>query len=86
MLTEISNDLIHHFLHKCDVDEYLKSLDIEKVIICGLLTSVCVLFTAQTSFALGFEVYLCSNCCADRNINNHNNIISMYNNYIFKVI
>ena len=25
MLTEISNDLIHHFLHKCDVDEYLKS-------------------------------------------------------------
>jgi hypothetical protein len=25
MLTEISNDLIHHFLHKCDVNEYLKS-------------------------------------------------------------
>ena len=25
MLTEISTDLIHHFLHKCDVNEYLKS-------------------------------------------------------------
>lgn len=25
MLTEISNDLINHFLHKCDVNEYLKS-------------------------------------------------------------
>lgn len=25
MLTQISNDLINHFLHKCDVNEYLKS-------------------------------------------------------------
>ena len=25
MLTEISNDLINHFLHKCDINEYLKS-------------------------------------------------------------
>ncbi len=31
MLTEISNDLIHHFLHKSDVNEYLKSRTIKNL-------------------------------------------------------
>lgn len=31
MLTEISNDLIYHFLNKCDVNEYLKSQTIKKL-------------------------------------------------------
>jgi hypothetical protein len=31
MLTEISNDLIHHFLHKSDINEYLKSLQIKNL-------------------------------------------------------
>lgn len=31
MLTQISNDLIHYFLHKCDVNEYLKSQTMKSI-------------------------------------------------------
>ena len=29
MLTKISNDLIYHYLHKCDINEYFKSKTIK---------------------------------------------------------
>ena len=36
-----------------ELNEYLNKIGANKIILCGLLTSVCVLFTAQSAFASG---------------------------------
>ena len=69
-----------------DLHKYLLYYNIKRVIICGVLTSVCVLFTAQTAFALGYDVYLYEPCCADRSKQTHDDIIRIYNQYLFKKI
>jgi len=53
MLTEISNDLIHHFLHKCDVNEYLKSQSMK-----SLYDILNVQYeNSQISMKTGFNIY-----------------------------
>ena len=53
MLTEISNDLIHHFLHKCDVNEYLKSQTMK-----SLYDILNIHYTnSQISMKTGFDIY-----------------------------
>ena len=53
MLTEISNDLIHHFLHKCDVNEYLKSSQMK-----SLYDILNIHYTnSQISMKTGFNIY-----------------------------
>lgn len=68
------------------LEKYLKERNIDTLIVCGLLTSICVLFTTQSAFSLGYKVYLYEPACADRSLTNHNNIIQLYKNYIFKLI
>jgi nicotinamidase-related amidase len=63
---------------------YLESLGITDVVFCGLLTSVCVLFTMQSAFARGFRVRLYAEGCADRTRARHNAAIAMYDNYCFE--
>tara|TARA_X000000950_G_scaffold282551_1_gene381609 strand:- start:1259 stop:1777 length:519 start_codon:yes stop_codon:yes gene_type:complete len=69
-----------------ELNEYLNKIGANKIIVCGLLTSVCVLFTAQSAFARGYEVFLYEPGCADRDKNNHAAIIKIYDGYIFKRI
>lgn len=53
MLTEISNDLIHHFLHKTDVNEYLKSQTMK-----SLYDILNIHYTnSQISMKTGFNIY-----------------------------
>jgi nicotinamidase-related amidase len=68
------------------LEKYLKERNIDTLIVCGLLTSVCVLFSTQSAFSLGYKVYLYQQACADRSLINHNFIIKLYKNYIFHLI
>lgn len=68
------------------LEKYLKERNIDILIVCGLLTSICVLFTTQSAFSLGYKVYLYQPACADRSLTNHNYTIQLYKNYIFKLI
>lgn len=68
------------------LEKYLKEKNIDTLIICGLLTSVCVLFTSQSAFSLGYHVYLYEKACGDRSFTNHNFITKLYKNYIFTLI
>lgn len=68
------------------LEKYLKERKIDTLIVCGLLTSICVLFTTQSAFSLGFHVYLYQPACADRTLTNHNYTIQFYKNYIFTLI
>ena len=66
-----------------ELNEYLTQIGAKKIVVCGLLTSVCVLFTVHSAFARGYEVLLYEPGCADRDKNTHNTILKIYNGYIF---
>jgi len=49
-----------------ELDELLASRGIRGVLIAGLVTSTCVLFTASTATQRGYLVSVVADCCADR--------------------
>lgn len=49
-----------------DLDEVLKGRGVRGLLIAGLVTSTCVLFTASTATQLGYLVSVVSDCCSDR--------------------
>lgn len=42
----------------------LEELGVSKLIICGLTTDICVLFTAHDAYMRGFKITVASDCCA----------------------
>ena len=53
-------------LHTPDLVPYLRENDKRVLLVAGLLTSVCVLFTAASAAQLGFLAAVVEDCCADR--------------------
>lgn len=43
--------------YNTDLEEYLRSKNVEQVIICGLLANLCCETTARSAFVRGFEVF-----------------------------
>ena len=52
-----------------------------RVLICGLVTSACVLGTALGAFYRGMDVLLVEDCCADWSIERHEATVGMYSDY-----
>ena len=48
--------------------EYLKSKNINELIVCGMMTHMCVDTTVRAGFDLGFKMKLVSDCCATRDL------------------
>jgi len=72
--------------HETNLETYLRDLGVSELIICGLLTSCCVLFTAQSAFASGFRVKLFDSACADRSQERHQQTLDNYGSYCFEVV
>jgi nicotinamidase-related amidase len=53
-------------LHTPNLVPYLRENDKRVLLVAGLLTSVCVLFTAASASQLGFLAAVVEDCCADR--------------------
>ena len=53
-------------LHTPNLIPYLRENDKRVILVAGLLTSVCVLFTAASAAQLGFLAAVVEDCCADR--------------------
>jgi len=51
-----------------DLLELLKSWEIERVIICGMMTHMCVDATARAASDLGFQVVVAEDACATRDL------------------
>lgn len=66
------------------LDSYLRETGIDTIVVCGLLTSVCVLFTTQSAFARGYKVLMFEQGCGDRNLERHKTALSLYENYCFE--
>ena len=48
--------------------ELLKSWGIERVVICGMMTHLCVDATARAAYDLGFQVIVAEDACATRDL------------------
>ena len=53
-------------LHTSHLVSYLREHNKRVILVAGLLTSVCVLFTAASAAQLGFLAAVVDDCCADR--------------------
>ena len=54
-----------------DLDEVLTRRGIRGLLIAGLVTSTCVLFTASTATQRGYLVSVVADCCSDRDERHH---------------
>ena len=68
-----------------DLEDYLQSNGIKAILIAGLETSVCVLFTANSAYLRKYLPLVVSDACAD-NEKRHETAIEMYGDLSFKPI
>jgi nicotinamidase-related amidase len=67
---EMTKDRYSAFLGTSLADD-LRRRAIETVIVAGLTTAVCVSSTARDAFQLDFDTITLSDCCAERNLEEH---------------
>jgi len=53
---------------KTDLLDLLKSWEIERVVVCGMMTHMCVDATTRAASDFGFEVFLAEDACATRDL------------------
>ena len=64
----------------------LEENGIQTVLLCGLLTSVCVQYTAFGIFEAGYETFVVEDACGDRGMDRHNAALMLYGDYMYKTI
>ena len=62
--------------HKTELDEYLKDLGIEKLIVCGMMTHMCVDTTVRAAMDYGYEVTVVADACATMDLTYNNETIN----------
>ncbi|MBI5892819.1 MAG: cysteine hydrolase, partial [Deltaproteobacteria bacterium] len=54
-----------------ELDDVLKKFGIDEVIITGVVTNICVLYTAADAYMRGYEVNILEDCVAGLNDEDH---------------
>jgi nicotinamidase-related amidase len=70
-------------LHRTDLDARLKALDVDTLIIGGVLTDVCVLTTVFDAFALGYHIRLVSDACTTTTQAGHYSALLIMANWVY---
>ena len=71
---------------KTSLETLLKEcLGVERVYLCGLVTSACVLSTALGAFSCGIEPVIVEDCVADRTRERHEAALALWDHYVFRV-
>lgn len=55
--------------------EYLKSLDVDRLVICGMMTHMCVDATTRAAKDLGFDCIVLGDACATKDLEINGNIV-----------
>ena len=63
----------------------LKESGIDTVLVCGLITSVCVQHSAFGIFEAGFRTILVTDACADRGKARHMAALALYGDYMYEL-
>ena len=71
--------------HRTDLDARLKALDVDTLIIGGVLTDVCVLTTVFDAFALGYHIRLVSDACTTTTEAGHYSALLIMANWVYSL-
>jgi len=66
--------------------DILKLACIETVLVCGLITSVCVQHSAFGIFEAGYRTLLVTDACADRGRARHEAALALYGDYMYELV
>lgn len=66
---------------KTDLDQTLRVLGIDTIVVTGMTTEVCVLMTAMDGLCHDFSVILLEDCSASRNKTFHETCLSLYRDF-----
>ena len=69
-----------------DLEAQLKKGEVEKVVICGVLTDCCVETTAKSAFNRGFETWIAGDACGTATRQAHKESLSVFENYYESVL
>ena len=67
------------------LDEHLSALGVKVVLLAGLETSVCVLFTANSAYLRKYLPLVVSDSCGDT-VERHQHVLNMYSDLSFKQV
>jgi len=65
---------------RTDLDMTLRTLGVDTIVVCGMNTHVCVMFTGWDGLANDFNVIILENCCAAPKKEIHDAAINLYRN------
>lgn len=65
--------------------DVLRESGIDTVLVCGLITSVCVQHSAFGIFEAGFRTILVTDACADRGKSRHEAALALYGDYMYEL-
>ena len=74
--------IIKHYpnsFRETDLPEHLKSLDITNLVICGMMTHMCIDATTRAAKDLGFNCTLIADACATKNLEINGTIVTAEN-------
>ena len=71
---------------RTELEGILIEMGVTRILVCGLVTSACVLSTAFGGFSRGFDVLIVEDCCADRSLERHRAVVSLYSDYCFRAV
>jgi nicotinamidase-related amidase len=66
--------------------DILRVAGIETVLVCGLITSVCVQHSAFGIFEAGYRTMLVTDACADRGRARHEAALALYGDYMYELV
>lgn len=66
--------------------DLLKQSGINTVLVCGLITSVCVQHSAFGIFEAGYRTILVTDACADRGRARHEAALALYGDYMYELV
>jgi nicotinamidase-related amidase len=66
--------------------EVLRVSKIDTVLVCGLITSVCVQHSAFGVFEAGYRTLLVTDACADRGRARHDAALALYGDYMYELV
>ncbi len=66
---------------KTDLDQTLRVLGVDTIVVTGITTEVCVLMTVMDGLSHDFSVILLENCSASRNKEFHEGCLNLYRDF-----
>jgi len=66
--------------------DVLRVSGVDTVLVCGLITSVCVQHSAFGVFEAGYRTILVTDACADRGMARHQAALALYGDYMYELV